>query len=194
MGPDSRATRFNQIAGATAPERSSASRDPEPDIVAELEVAGLESATEIGRGGFGTVYRCFQPSLDRSVAVKVLAADLDEENRERFLREEHAMGRLSGHPNIVDILQIGATTSGRPYILMPFHARGSLERAVHRNGPIPWQDTVRIGIKLAGAIESAHWMGILHRDVKPANVLVTAYDEPQLADFGIARVPGGFKT
>ncbi|CAM3634070.1 serine/threonine-protein kinase [Smaragdicoccus niigatensis] len=194
MSPESSATQFGRSARATAASRSMAGRDPESDIVAELQRAGLESPTEIGRGGFGTVYRCFQPSLDRDVAVKVLAADLDDENRERFIREEHAMGRLSGHPNIVDILQVGSTSDGRPYILMPFHARGSLDRAVRRNGSVTWQDAVRIGIKLAGAIESAHWMGILHRDVKPANVLLTAYDEPQLTDFGIARVVGGFET
>ena len=61
-------------------------------------------------------------SLGRSVAVKVLASDLDEDNRERFLREGYAMGRLSGHPNIVNILQVGVTESGRPYIVMPYHA------------------------------------------------------------------------
>lgn len=194
MSPDSNASRFVHVFGATAPNRSSARFGNGSDISAELESVGLESATEIGRGGFGTVYRCFQPTLDRSVAVKVLAADLDVENRERFLREEHAMGRLSGHPNIVDILQVGVTATGRPYILMPFHARRSLERVIKQSGPIAWPDAVRIGIKLAGAIESAHWMGILHRDVKPANVLVTAYDEPQLTDFGIARVPGSFET
>lgn len=194
MSPESSAAQSGQGARATVANRSMAGRDPESDIVAELERAGLESPTEIGRGGFGTVYRCFQPSLDRDVAVKVLAADLDDENRERFIREEHAMGRLSGHPNIVDILQVGSTSDGRPYIVMPFHARGSLEHAVQKAGPVTWPDAVRIGIKLAGAIESAHWMGILHRDVKPANVLLTAYDEPQLTDFGIARVVGGFET
>ena len=69
-------------------------------IVEELSVAGFDDADEVGRGGFGVVYRCYERSLDRTVAVKVLLSDLDEENRERFLREEHAMARMSGHPNI----------------------------------------------------------------------------------------------
>jgi len=91
------------------------------DVAGELAAVGFAEAEEIGRGGFGVVYRCSQPSLDRTVAVKVLTADLDDENLERFMREQRAMGRLSGHPNIVNILEIGATTSGRPFIVMQYH-------------------------------------------------------------------------
>ncbi|WP_442941904.1 protein kinase domain-containing protein [Nocardia sp. NBC_00416] len=163
-------------------------------ISEELSAMGLTEAQEIGRGGFGVVYRCVQRALDRVVAVKVLSSDLDSESRERFLREEHAMGRLSGHPNIVDILQVDMTASGLPFIVMPFATHGSLERLVHDLGPLGWADTVRVGVKLAGAIESAHRTRILHRDVKPANVLLSSYGEPQLTDFGIARMPGGFRT
>ncbi|MFI5781302.1 protein kinase [Nocardia sp. NPDC051570] len=160
----------------------------------ELEAMGLFDAEEIGRGGFGVVYRCAQRALDRVVAVKVLSSEIDEESRERFLREEHAMGRLSGHPNIVDILQVDVTASGLPFIVMPYAAHGSLERLIREHGPLTWSDTVRVGVKLAGAIESAHRAHVLHRDVKPANVLLSRYGEPQLTDFGIARIPGGFRT
>src|SRR6476661_4024758 len=100
-------------------------REPASDLVLELEAEGLDSAVEIGRGGFGAVYRCFQRALERTVAIKVLSTAIDKENLERFLREEKAMGRLSGHPNIVDILHIGTTANGRQYIVMPFHAAGS---------------------------------------------------------------------
>src|SRR5574340_1597300 len=93
-------------------------RDLTAGLMAELGAAGFEHAEEIGRGGFGVVYRCQQRSLDRTVAVKVLTSDLDEENLERFLREQRAMGRLSGHPNIVNVLQVGATADGRPYIVI----------------------------------------------------------------------------
>src|SRR5277367_1440575 len=169
-------------------------RDLFPHIPAELRDAGFEDVAEIGRGGFGVVYRCAQPLLDRTVAVKVLTADLDQENLDRFLREQHAMGRLSGHPNIVTILQVGTTTTGRPFIVMPYHAKNSLEALIRRHGPLDWRETLRIGVKLAGALEAAHSAGTLHRDVKPGNILLTDYGEPQLTDFGIARIAGGFET
>jgi serine/threonine protein kinase/N-acetylneuraminic acid mutarotase len=163
-------------------------------IALELAAAGFTDAVEVGRGGGGVVYRCQQPSLGRSVAVKVLASDLDEGDRERFLRESFAMGGLSGHPNIVNILQVGVTESGRPFIVMPYHAAGSLADRVRRAGRIAWPEALRIGVKLCGALETAHRTGTLHRDIKPANVLVNDYGEPLLSDFGTARIAGGYKT
>jgi serine/threonine-protein kinase PknK len=165
-----------------------------PDMLAELRDAGFDDVTEIGHGGFGVVYRCLQPELDRTVAVKVLTTDLDPDNLDRFMREQRAMGRLSGHPHIVQILEVGTTASGRPYIVMPFHAKDSLESLVRRHGPLDWRETLSICVKLAGALDAAHRAGTLHRDVKPANILLTDYGEPQLTDFGIARITGGFET
>ncbi|RYE39502.1 MAG: protein kinase, partial [Hyphomicrobiales bacterium] len=161
---------------------------------AELADTGFDDAQEIGRGGFGAVYRCTQADLDRTVAVKVLTVELDEENRARFFREQRAMGRLTGHPNIVNILQVGATDSGRPFIVMPFHSQDSLDARIRRDGPLPLDQALRLGVKMAGAVESAHRLGILHRDVKPANILLTDYGEPELTDFGIAHITGGFET
>src|ERR1700746_1374343 len=172
----------------------STQRDLVPDIPAELRDAGFEDVAEIGRGGFGVVYRCAQTRLGRTVAVKVLTADLDPDNLDRFLREQHAMGRLSGHPNIVTILQVGTTTTGRPFIVMPYHAKNSLEPLIPQRGPLDWCETLRIGVKLAGALDAAHRANILHRDVKPGNILLTEYGEPELTDFGIARIAGGFQT
>jgi DNA-binding NarL/FixJ family response regulator len=163
-------------------------------IAAELAAAGFDDAREIGRGGFGAVYRCEQRSLERTVAIKVLTTDLDVENLERFLREQRAMGKLSGHPNIVSVYEVGAMRSGRPYIVLPYYPRNSLNVRIRHAGPLSWQETVHIGVKMAGALETAHRFGTLHRDVKPANILLTEYDEPQLADFGIARIVGGFET
>ncbi len=178
-----------------------ASSDPLPTqgdvhagVPAELVAAGFTDPEEIGRGGFGVVYRCSQPELDRIVAVKVLTADLDPDNLERFVREQVAMGKLSGHPHIVTIFQVGATATGRPYIVMQYHPHGSLEAKIHDNGPVGWADALHIGVKLAGALETAHRRETLHRDVKPANILLTEYGEPQLTDFGIARIIGGFET
>ena len=169
-------------------------RDLVPDIPAELRQAGFDDVEEIGHGGFGVVYRCAEPMLDRVVAVKVLSTDLDPENLDRFLREQRAMGRLSGHPHIMNILQVGVLASGRPFIVMPYHAKDSLEVLIRRHGPLDWCETLSIGVKLAGALEAAHRAGTLHRDVKPANILLTDYGEPQLTDFGIARIAGGFET
>ncbi|MGH3893601.1 MAG: protein kinase domain-containing protein [Rhodococcus qingshengii] len=169
-------------------------RQVDADIVAELAAEGFEKAAVVGRGGFGIVYRCRQPNLDRLVAVKVLSPDTDHQDRARFLREQQAMGRLSGHPNIVQVLQVGATYTGRLYIVMPFHRRDSLDAWIADSGPLTTPETLAAGVKLSGALETAHRGGVLHRDVKPANILVTEYGEPQLTDFGIARIAGGEKT
>jgi serine/threonine protein kinase/N-acetylneuraminic acid mutarotase len=178
-----------------AGERAEGSKPPgEGGIAAELVAAGFLDAVEVGRGGAGIVYRCHQTSLARSVAIKVLMSDFDQDSRERFLREGLAMGKLSGHPNIENILQVGVTETNRPYIVMPYHQAGSLAQRLHRVGRTAWPDALRIAVKLCGALETAHLTGTLHRDIKPANVLVNDYGEPQLSDFGIARILGGYET
>ncbi|QZS52689.1 protein kinase domain-containing protein [Rhodococcus opacus] len=169
-------------------------RDASGSVAADLSAAGFEDAREIGRGGFGVVYRCNQAALDRTVAVKVLTADLDEQNQDRFLREQRAAGRLTGHPNVVNVLHVGVTDNGRPYIVMPYHAQDSLDARIRNRGPLPLDEALRLGVKMAGALETAHRLGILHRDVKPGNILLTDYGEPALTDFGIARIAGGFET
>ncbi|WP_330231077.1 protein kinase [Nocardia sp. NBC_00508] len=163
-------------------------------VTAELAAAGFEDAVEIGHGGFGVVYRCWQVALDRTVAVKVLTAELDEDNRARFIREHRAMGRLTGHPNIVTVLETGATESGRPYLVMPYHPLDSLDAWIRRDGSLPMEKVLAIGVKIAGALASAHRLDIVHRDVKPGNILLTEYGEPALTDFGIAHIAGGFQT
>jgi non-specific serine/threonine protein kinase len=162
-------------------------------VVSELSAAGFEDAEEIGRGGFAIVYRCKQVALDRVVAVKALTAELDE-NRERFVREQHAMARLTGHPNIVGVLHVGETPGGVLYLVMQYHRRGSLEARIKRVGLLTLGEVLRVGVKIAGALETAHRLKILHRDVKPSNILLTDYGEPALSDFGIARMSGAFKT
>jgi non-specific serine/threonine protein kinase len=164
-------------------------------VVSELRAVGFDDAEEIGRGGFGIVYRCTQPALDRTVAVKVLIAGVDEDvDRQRFLREQRVMGRLTGHPNIVVVLQTGQTASGHPYLVMQYHRRGSLDARLRRAGPLPLDEALRLAVKMAGALETAHRVGILHRDIKPGNILYTEYGEPALSDFGIARMSDEFKT
>jgi ATP/maltotriose-dependent transcriptional regulator MalT len=163
-------------------------------IVAELEADGYHDAEPVGRGGFGVVYRCREPSLDRVVAIKVLSSDQDDVDLEHFDREQRAMGRVSGHPNIVPVLHSGQTFTGRPYIVMPYLSRNTLDAWIKGHGPLAVNDALTVGVRLAGALETAHRAGVLHRDVKPPNVLLTAYGEPQLCDFGIARIGGGRET
>ncbi|GAF43667.1 protein kinase domain-containing protein [Rhodococcus wratislaviensis] len=178
----------------TADDPLETQRDVLLTVEAELEAAGFADAQEVGRGGFGVVYRCVQTALDRTVAVKVLTAELDEENMARFLREQRAMGRLTGHPNIVNVLHVGATGTGRPYLVMQYHPQDSLEARIRSLGPLGLNEALRDGVKMAGALETAHQLGILHRDVKPSNILLTDYGEPALTDFGIAHIAGGFET
>ncbi|MEU4343344.1 protein kinase [Nocardia sp. NPDC023852] len=169
-------------------------RDVGVGVAAELAAAGFDGAREIGRGGFGVVYRCVEHSLDRAVAVKVLDSEVTEQERARFLREQRALGRFSAHPHIVQVLRADVTTTGKPYLVMPFHAQGSLQSRIRARGPLPWQEVLSVGVKIAGALAAAHTRGVVHRDVNPANILMTDYGEPQLADFGIARIGGGFET
>ncbi|MCX4095567.1 serine/threonine-protein kinase [Nocardia sp. alder85J] len=155
---------------------------------------GFAAAEEIGRGGYGTVYRCVELSLNRVVAVKLLSTELDEDDRARFLREQQTAGRFSAHPTIVQVLRVDVTASGRPFMVMPFHPRGSLDRRIRTEGALGWQEVLTLGVKLAGALATAHAAGVVHRDVTPANILITDYGEPQLADFGLARMAGLFRT
>jgi Protein kinase domain/Kelch motif len=161
----------------------------------DLGIGGCENAVEVGRGGFGAVYRAWQPEFGRAVAVKVLTAGgLDGEARGRFTRELRALGALSGHPHIVTVHSAGFTAGGHPYLVMGFEPGGSLADRLRSRGPLSWEEAVGVGIRISGALESAHRSGVLHRDVKPENILLSAFGEPKLADFGIARVEGADAT
>ncbi|WP_433521408.1 protein kinase domain-containing protein [Nocardia pseudovaccinii] len=132
--------------------------------------------------------------MDRPVAVKVLDGESGDDERVRFLREQWALGRFGGHPHIVQVLSADITATGRPYLVMPFCALGSLRARVRAHGPMPWQEVLSVGVKIAGALAAAHAYGIVHRDVNPSNILLSDYGEPQLSDFGIARTTAAFDT
>ncbi len=154
-----------------------------------LGIPGFEGEALVGEGGFARVYRARQPAFDRMVAVKVLSnVQLDERAFRQFDRERASIGSLSGHPNIVTVYEAGLTDTGVPYLAMEYLPNGSLADRVDREGPLPWAEVTHLGIRLAGALESAHQAGLLHRDVKPENVMMSPFGEPQLTDFGIARV------
>ncbi|MBC6459499.1 serine/threonine-protein kinase [Actinomadura sp. HBU206391] len=153
------------------------------------DVPGYRVLKRVGEGGFSVVYLAYQERLDRQVALKVLSVDaIDEASMHRFQRECKITGRLTGHPNVVTVLDNGTTRSGRPYITMEYFEHGSLTDRLQREGPLPVADVLRIGVKLAGALAATHESDVLHRDVKPQNILVSRYGEPALADFGVARL------
>lgn len=157
-----------------------------------LGIAGYEHAVPIGEGGFATVFRARQPAFNRLVAVKILSkVTVDETTVRRFERERAAIGSLSGHPNIVTVYESGLTATGVPYLAMEYLPNGTLSDLLSRKGPLSWEQVAHIGVRVAGAVESAHRNGVLHRDLKPENVLLSGFGEPQLSDFGIARVLTG---
>lgn len=103
------------------------------------------------------------------------------------------MARLTGHPDIVGALQVGVTEHDRLFVVMEYHRHGSLDEHIRRVGPLPLEDALRLGTELAGALETAHRLGIVHRDVNPANILFDDYGEPRLTDFGYRPHRWGFR-
>lgn len=156
---------------------------------------GYRLVRRLGSGGFATVWLFQQGRLGRTVAVKVVHGSLDDPEHERRFRAEcQAIGRLSGHPAVVTVHDAGTTDAGQPYLVMEHLAGGSLQDRLARTGALPWPQAVSAAVSVAYALAAAHAAGILHRDVKPANVLVSADGSIRLGDFGIARLAEGERT
>ena len=167
----------------------------QPHVWAPDAPEGYEDLVRIDQGGFATIYRARDTRFDRAVALKVLHSEnLTARQLRRFRTECRATGRVSSHPNIVTVYDAGTTRGNRPWLAMEYCSGGSLASKVAAQGPLPVADVISIGARLCSALSAAHEAGILHRDVKPANVLLTSYGEPALADFGIASVVVGADT
>ena len=146
---------------------------------------GLTYVRPLGSGGFADVFLYEQDMPRRSVAVKVLPSDVhDAELLRMFNAEADVLAHLSAHPSIVTVYQAGISADGRPYIVMEYCPGSLAER--YRLERIPVAEVLTIGVKMASALESAHRAGLVHRDVKPSNILVTSFGVPVLADFGIS--------
>jgi serine/threonine protein kinase len=157
-------------------------------------IDGFADLVEIGRGGFGVVYRARQLDPARDVAVKVLPdVRADSDAYGRFTREFQALAALGGHPSIATVHACGVTADGSGYLALELLESGSLGERL-RAEPAAWADAAAWGVQLAGALETAHRAGITHRDIKPENVLFDAAGTPTLVDFGIAGVPGAYRT
>ena len=148
-------------------------------------------AERIGHGGMGDIYRATDSVLGREVAVKILADRYaqDKPVRERFTREALAAARLSGEPNIVTIFDVGEH-NGRPYIVMEHLGGGSLDDVIRSGGAQPPQRVFTWLEQAARALDTAHARGIVHRDVKPGNLLLDRERNVYVADFGIASAAG----
>ena len=152
------------------------------------EIPGYNELTQVGHGASSIVYRAEDTSHARQVAIKVLNKKrMSEADRLALERELSAMGQLSGHPHIVDLIGSGFCDDGRPYIIMPFYQHGTFGALVEEQGPMTWQDVVDFGVKIASALETAHQRGVVHRDIKPANIYRGDFGgQPLLADFGVS--------
>jgi tetratricopeptide (TPR) repeat protein len=148
-------------------------------------------AQPIGHGGMGEIFRATDTTLGRAVAVKVLDERhaQDASVRERFPREALAVARLSGNPNIVTIYDVGVHRE-RPFIVMEYLSGGSLEQKLRAEGMQSPREALEWLEQAANALDAAHREGIVHRDVKPANLLLDRYGRVHVADFGIASAAG----
>jgi serine/threonine protein kinase len=148
-------------------------------------VPGLTGLSVLAHGGYATVYRATQISAFREVAVKVENRTLEsDKDQRRFVREARAAGRMSSHPHVVDLFDVGVTDDGHPYMIMELCDGTYAERM--KTDPLSAREARDVGAKIADALTDAHGLGVLHRDVKPANILFTRFGEPALADFGLA--------
>ncbi|MEU4478106.1 serine/threonine-protein kinase [Micromonospora sp. NPDC023966] len=148
-------------------------------------VPGLTDLEVFARGGYATVYRATQISVGREVAVKVENRTLDSDrDQARFLREARAAGKMSSHPHVVDLFDVGVTVDQHPYLIMELCDGSYAERM--RRSPLGAVEARDLGVKIADALAHSHAAGVLHRDVKPANILYSHFNPAVLADFGLA--------
>ena len=163
-------------------------------------IGRYEIRKEIGRGAMGVVYQAHDPTLGRNVALKTISLRLavSEEDRasfeRRFLQEARAAAGLAS-PNIVVVYEVGTdAATGLLYIALEYLRGKTLEAMLSTGQRLDWRETLRTVGRIAGALHHAHSQGVIHRDVKPANIMVLPSGEPKIMDFGIAKLEAGELT
>ncbi|MBS0447968.1 MAG: protein kinase [Proteobacteria bacterium] len=185
IAPPTRPRTVARIAAETLPGSAAAAAPPD----GIRQVGRYQVMETLGRGGMATVFRARDPGIGRDLALKFLHVSLceDPEYRARFVGEAQAAGRLS-HPNIVTVHDVGEI-EGRPYMAMELLDGVSLAAEMQPGQPMPVRDVAAIGIQLACALDYAHARGIVHRDIKPGNLMrLKGSDTIKVTDFGIAHI------
>src|SRR5262245_17028297 len=167
----------------------------EPHMTASM-FGRYQIVSQLGRGAMGTVYRALDPAIERTVAIKTLNPEVPDDDMEdlkkRFLREAKSAGRLN-HPNVVTVYDVGET-DGVAYIAMEFLEGQSLRQMLDARAPLPVHTIGDIVAQIADALDYAQRFGIVHRDVKPANIMLSPAGLAKLTDFGVAYMPASTMT
>ena len=151
------------------------------------QVADFQLIRRLGEGGMGLVFVAQSPRYPAPVALKVLKPDSTEQDLKRFQAEAKAMSRLE-HPNLVRIFEHNRSREGHWYMAMELIEGGSLDKRLEDHGPLPPAEAIAMAVSMASALACAHAAGILHRDLKPHNVLIDGAGQAHLSDFGLAKV------
>jgi WD40 repeat protein len=169
------------------PTPSDPGRPPEQFRPGSLGIPGYEIMEELGRGGMGIVYKARQLALNRLVALKTILVGRggDPDQMTRFLNEAEAVARMQ-HPGIVQVFEVNRL-GGWPYFTMELVEGGTLSQKVKQLGPLPARDAAHMVLQLAKGVAYAHQRGVIHRDLKPTNVLLGEDGAPRISDFGLAK-------
>ena len=158
------------------------------------KIQHYEIVSKIGEGGMGVVYKAHDSKLDRFVALKFLPRELsaDPDVRRRFMHEARAASALD-HTHIATVHEISETEQGLLYIAMPYYEGESLQERL-ADGPLPVDEALRIAVEVGMGLVRAHDEGVIHRDIKPGNIMLCAGGVSKIMDFGLAKIAGASRV